>query len=43
MGLGLWICYQIVVEGHAGRVEAESEVGNSTEIVVTLPINAESE
>lgn len=38
MGLGLWMCYQIVVEGHGGKVEVESKVGEGSEFVVTLPI-----
>jgi signal transduction histidine kinase len=38
MGLGLWMCYQIVVDGHGGKIEMESEVGKGTEVVVTLPI-----
>ena len=38
MGLGLWMCYQIVVEGHGGKIEVESEVGQGGEFIVTLPI-----
>ncbi|HSN28385.1 MAG TPA: ATP-binding protein, partial [Kofleriaceae bacterium] len=35
-GLGLAICYAIVAE-HGGRIDAESEVGKGTKVVVTLP------
>ena len=42
-GMGLWICYQIVVEGHGGKIEVESEVDSGTEFVVTLPIVVEEE
>lgn len=36
-GLGLAICYQIV-EKHHGKIQAISELGQGTEIVVTLPM-----
>jgi signal transduction histidine kinase len=42
-GMGLWICYQIVVEGRGGKIEVESEVDSGTEFVVTLPIVVEEE
>ena len=35
-GLGLAICYAIVAE-HGGRIDADSEVGKGTKVVVTLP------
>jgi two-component system sensor histidine kinase PilS (NtrC family) len=35
-GLGLAVCYAIVAE-HGGRIDAESEVGKGTKVVVTLP------
>jgi signal transduction histidine kinase len=42
MGLGLWICYQIVVEGHEGKIEVESDIGVGTEFVITLPIHSKA-
>lgn len=40
MGLGLWICYQIVVDGHGGWIEVHSEIGKGTEMIIKLPIKA---
>lgn len=36
-GLGLAICRQIVVQGHNGRLEMASEVGNGTTFTIYLP------
>lgn len=36
-GLGLAICYQIV-EKHRGKIQVISELGQGTEVVVTLPM-----
>ncbi|MEO0970339.1 MAG: response regulator [Cyanobacteria bacterium J06639_18] len=38
-GLGLAISHQIVVEKHNGKIEYDSIPGQSTEFMVTLPIN----
>ncbi|NEO83878.1 MAG: hypothetical protein F6J87_06390, partial [Spirulina sp. SIO3F2] len=37
-GLGLPICYQIVVEQHHGELEIQSQPGEGTTVKVTLPI-----
>lgn len=36
-GLGLAICYQIV-EKHRGRIDVNSQLGQGTEFVITLPV-----
>ncbi len=36
-GLGLSITYDIVVQGHEGRLEAESEAGAFSEFLIALP------
>jgi signal transduction histidine kinase len=41
MGLGLAICRDIV-EGHGGRMEVESALGEGTTFTVTLPLYAEA-
>jgi two-component system, NtrC family, sensor kinase len=38
MGLGLWIAYQIITQGHSGKISVENHVDKGTEFVVTLPI-----
>lgn len=37
-GLGLSICYQIVVERHGGQLYCHSKVGQGTEFAIELPI-----
>jgi GAF domain-containing protein len=39
-GLGLLICYQIVVEKHHGQIKCSSQVGEGTEFTIELPIQA---
>ena len=39
-GLGLLICYQIVVEKHHGKIQCFSQVGQGTEFAIELPIKA---
>jgi signal transduction histidine kinase len=36
-GLGLSISYEIVVHGHQGTIGVETEEGNGTEFIVTIP------
>jgi len=38
-GLGLAIAYQIIVEKHQGTIAFNSELGQGTEFIITLPIN----
>ncbi|MCC3409679.1 MAG: PAS domain-containing protein [Microcoleus sp. PH2017_10_PVI_O_A] len=37
-GLGLSVCYQIVVDKHGGRLECISTVGEGTEFAIEIPI-----
>ncbi|MEM9808451.1 MAG: HAMP domain-containing sensor histidine kinase, partial [Cyanobacteria bacterium P01_D01_bin.56] len=37
-GLGLAIVKQIIVEDHHGNIQVNSEVGQGTEFILTLPI-----
>ncbi|MEA5592837.1 GAF domain-containing protein [Rivularia sp. UHCC 0363] len=41
-GLGLLICYQIIVEKHQGQIKCSSEVGQGTEFVIEVPIKVGS-
>ncbi|MDF5717822.1 MAG: MHYT domain-containing protein [Rhizonema sp. NSF051] len=41
-GLGLSICYQII-EKHQGQLSVNSQIGQGTEFVITLPIKCEQE
>jgi signal transduction histidine kinase len=36
-GLGLSITFDIIVQGHGGTIDVETEVGRFTEFIVTLP------
>jgi signal transduction histidine kinase len=38
-GLGLSLSYDMVTKGHGGTLEVESEAGQFTEFVITLPTN----
>jgi PAS domain S-box-containing protein len=38
VGLGLPICYKIVVDEHRGRIYVSSEIGKGTTFTITLPI-----
>ena len=42
-GLGMSMSFDIVSQQHNGRIEADSEPGEFTEIVITLPRKAEKE
>ncbi len=37
VGLGLSICYQIVVDEHKGRIDVSSEPGGGTTFSITIP------
>ena len=37
-GLGMSICYQVVVERHGGTIACESEAGRGTEFAIAIPI-----
>jgi len=37
VGVGLSICYQIVVDEHKGRIDVSSELGEGTTFTITLP------
>ncbi|MGB3636591.1 MAG: ATP-binding protein, partial [Rivularia sp. (in: cyanobacteria)] len=39
-GLGLLICYQIIVEKHHGKIQCSSQVGEGTEFTIELPIKS---
>lgn len=39
-GLGLPICYEIVVEEHEGKLEVDTIPNEHTEFVITLPISS---
>jgi signal transduction histidine kinase len=38
-GLGLSLSYDIVVKGHGGSIEADTQPGQYTEFKITLPLN----
>ena len=37
-GLGLSVCYQVIVQAHGGRIQCVSKVGEGTELIVELPL-----
>jgi len=39
-GLGLSLSYDIVVKGHGGKIEIESEEGEGSEFIIKLPMQA---
>ncbi|MBO3461264.1 ATP-binding protein [Aetokthonos hydrillicola] len=39
MGLGLSICYQIIVEKHGGQLHCASDLGRGTEFCIQIPIS----
>ncbi len=41
-GLGLPICYQIIVEKHQGKIQCSSHIGEGTEFIIELPIKSVS-
>jgi signal transduction histidine kinase len=41
-GLGLSISYDIIVQQHHGKLEVETEPGEFTEFIISLPISAQS-
>jgi two-component system NtrC family sensor kinase len=38
VGLGLWVSYDIITRSHGGTIEVESQLGEFTEFIVTLPL-----
>ena len=38
VGLGLSLCYDVVVNGHGGSLTFESQTGEGTKFLVTLPL-----
>jgi signal transduction histidine kinase len=36
-GLGLSMTHDIIVKQHGGRIEVETELGDFTEFIITLP------
>jgi len=41
-GLGLSLSYDIVVKGHGGSIGVDTDEGEFTEFIITLPLNQES-
>jgi signal transduction histidine kinase len=41
VGLGLWICWSIVVERHNGQIWAEPGTGGGSRFVFELPVGEE--
>ncbi|RXH40390.1 GAF domain-containing protein [Bradyrhizobium zhanjiangense] len=41
-GLGLSICHDIIVKQHGGSIEVETEAGDYTEFIITLPRTLEA-
>ncbi|MEZ5148432.1 MAG: ATP-binding protein [Bacteroidales bacterium] len=38
-GLGLSMSYDIIIKGHGGEITVESQAGEGTEFIVTLPLS----
>jgi len=38
-GLGLSLSYDIVVKGHGGSIDIQSEEGKGAEFIIQLPVN----
>ncbi|WP_254173892.1 GAF domain-containing protein [Planktothrix pseudagardhii] len=36
-GMGLAICYQVIVKGHGGKLEFKSQEGQGTEFIIEIP------
>lgn len=41
IGLGLSICFEVVVKEHGGHIEIDTEPDHHTEMIVTLPLENE--
>ncbi|WP_342745969.1 sensor histidine kinase [Brunnivagina elsteri] len=37
-GLGMTVCYQIIVEKHCGRISCNSILGTHTEFIIQIPL-----
>lgn len=37
-GLGLSVCYQVIVQAHGGRINCVSQIGEGTELIVEIPL-----
>ena len=38
-GLGLSMSYEIITKGHKGEIKIQSEIGQGTEFIITIPMN----
>ena len=38
-GLGLWVCWSIVVERHAGRIQIEDGERGGARFIIELPVD----
>ena len=41
-GMGMSICYQIIVEKHGGTLDCVSELGQGTELVIRIPMHQQA-
>ncbi len=37
-GMGLAVCYQVIVKGHGGKIDCYSQEGEGTEFIIELPL-----